>query len=108
MWALGTVPRGTKTSRFTSPTSLQITLAQSYVPVYLRSCTVHAELFSLYIKVSILAWVILFPHVSFPSYSLRGLLQQLVPVCSLATSGVPLRLILSICIEHKMVLQLLL
>jgi len=46
------------------------------MPVYLRSCTVHAELSSLYIKVIILALVILFPHVSFPSYSLHGLLQN--------------------------------
>lgn len=67
MWAAGTVPWGDKNFRFTSPTSLQITLTQSYVPVYLRSSTVHAELSSLYIKVIILALVILFPRVAFPS-----------------------------------------
>lgn len=97
-----------KNSQFTFSPSLQITLAQSYVPVYLQSSTVHTELPSLYIKVVILALVILLPHVSFPSYPLHGLVQQLVPVCSLATSGVLLRLIISICIEHKVVLQLLL
>lgn len=50
-----------KNFRFTSPSSLQITLTQSYESVYLKSSTVHAELSSLYKKVIILALVILFP-----------------------------------------------
>lgn len=92
----------------TSPTSLQIILAQSYTLVYLRSCMAHAEIPSLYIKVIILALVILFAHISFLLNSLHGLLQHQVPVCSPATTGVPLKLILSICMAHKVVLQLLL
>lgn len=52
---------GDKNFRFTSPNFLQITLTQSYVAVYLRSYTVHAELSSLYIKVIILVLIILFP-----------------------------------------------
>lgn len=62
---------------------------------------------ALYVKVIIVALVVLLPYVSFPLYSLHGLLQQLVPVCSLATSRVPLRAILFICLEHKVVVQLL-
>lgn len=70
---------GDKTFRFTSLSSVQITVTQSYVPVYLRSSTVHAELSSLYIKVIILALVILFPWVIFSSVIFTWMIAAVRP-----------------------------